>query len=294
MNNLREPILVIGAQGMLGTDLMKALHKKGLKAVGIDCQDIDIRDGISVAHVLPDRQPATVINAAAATNVDGCESTPEEAFAVNARGPGLIAQACSRTGAFLLHISTDYVFDGTKGSPYEEDHPLSPLGVYGRSKAEGERAVQETLPNNHCIVRTQWLYGINGKNFVETMLDLARSRTELTVVNDQYGCPTYTRDLAAGLLDALEAGAEGLLHITNDGITTWHGFARAIFDLAGVDHVQVHPQSTAELQRPAPRPLYSALDTSRFAQLTGKPLRPWRDALADYLKERAELSQATS
>jgi dTDP-4-dehydrorhamnose reductase len=228
-----------------------------------------------------------VINCAAITDVDGCESAPDLAFAVNAQGPGHIAEACLKFGCSMLHMSTDYVFDGLKGASYREDDPINPLGVYAKSKAEGEARVREILPGTHCIVRTQWLYGLHGRNFVEAILDQARQKNILHVVNDQHGSPTYAYDLAVALIRLCEMDARGTFHVTNSGQTTWQGFASAITKRAGLRSVEVLPMTTSELNRPAPRPSFSTLDNKRYIELTGAPLRPWEEALSEYLRLRS-------
>ncbi len=278
--------LVIGSEGMLGTDLIRILRESGTQTTGLDRPDIDIRNVDSVRSAFSRYDPAVVINVAALTNVDGCETNVAEAFSVNGEGPGNIAAAASEHDSFFIHISTDYVFDGRKGSPYREDDPISPLGVYARSKAEGETRIRSVLPDGHCIVRTQWLFGLNGNNFVETILKLAASRQTLTVVDDQHGTPTYTPDLAVALKRLCEVRYRGTIHITNSGRTTWYDFAREILQRAEVAGVRVEPIPSTKLDRPAPRPAYAVLDNSRFVELTGGGLRPWQEALAHYLDAR--------
>lgn len=278
--------LVIGSAGMLGTDLVSILRESATETVGLDRPDIDIRDMDSVRKAFAGCRPGVVVNVAAVTNVDGCESNVEEAFSVNGEGPGNLAAAASEYRAYLVHISTDYVFDGRKGSPYLEDDPMSPQGVYARSKAEGERRIRASLPNDHCIVRTQWLFGLHGNNFVETILRLASGPAPLTVVDDQHGTPTYTLDLAAALKRLCDLRYCGTIHVTNSGRTTWYDFAREILLQAGVTGVRVEPMPGSKLDRPAPRPAYAVLDTSRFVALTGEALRTWQEALAHYLQAR--------
>ncbi|MBI5569261.1 MAG: dTDP-4-dehydrorhamnose reductase [Desulfomonile tiedjei] len=284
MRGFEEPYLVIGAKGMLGTDLVTHLHREGIGTVSMDVDEVDIGDPDSVKRAFAAAKPGTVINVAALTDVDGCEAVPDQAFRVNATGPKLVATACRDARCSLVHISTDYVFDGLTRTPYREEDPMNPLGVYGRSKTEGEVLVRQILPEDHCIVRTQWLFGLHGKNFVATILNLAEEQGTLRVVDDQHGVPTYTPDLAAALLTLCRAGARGTFHVTNSGITTWYGFALRILERAGLGAVKVDPMTTRELGRPAPRPLYSVLDTTRFVALAGKPLRSWQDALDDYLR----------
>ena len=191
MVKLREPYLVVGSKGMLGTDLVRLLQESGTRTVALDIDEMDICMPDSVMDAFARYQPGVVINVAAYTDVDGCESQPDKAFNINAQGPKNLAEASLNAGTFLVHISTDYVFDGNKGAPYVEEDPMNPLGVYGRSKAEGEGYVRNLLPERHCIVRTQWLFGLHGKNFVEAILSQAQKRDVLRVVSDQRGSPTY-------------------------------------------------------------------------------------------------------
>jgi dTDP-4-dehydrorhamnose reductase len=281
-----EPYLVVGSKGMLGTDLVNLLQRRGLQTVALDIDEIDIRMADSVRDAFAKYRPGVVINVAAYTDVDGCESKPEEAFSINAQGPKNLAEASRDAGSFLVQISTDYVFDGNKGAPYVEEDPINPLGVYGRSKAEGERYVSELLPLRHCIVRTEWLFGLNGKNFVEAILSQAQKRNMLRVVSDQRGSPTYAQDLATALIKICELGPRGTLHVTNSGEATWHEFACKILELAGLGRVRVEPITAEELGRPAPRPAYSVMDNSRFIEVTGLRLRSWEDAVRAYLDER--------
>jgi dTDP-4-dehydrorhamnose reductase len=286
MTGFEEPYLVIGAKGMVGTDLVAQLQGAGIETVSMDVEEIDIGDPDSVEGAFAEARPRTAINVAAVTDVDGCEAISDKAFRVNATGPELLARACLAARCSLVHISTDYVFDGRSRAPYREEDSMNPLGVYGRSKAEGEKLVRQVLPDDHCIVRTQWLFGLHGKNFVETILNLAEKQDTLKVVDDQHGVPTYTRDLAAALLTLCRSGARGTFHVTNSGVTTWYDFALRILDRVGFGSVKVEPTTTSELRRAAPRPLYSILDTTRFVALAGRPLRSWHDALDDYLLAR--------
>ncbi len=288
MTKFSEPYLVVGARGMLGTHLVGLLEEAGLEFLAVDLDEIDITSADSVREAFDSARPGTVINCAAVADVDGCETASEKAFSVNAHGADNLAIACRQFHSVLVHISTDYVFDGLKGSPYVEEDTMNPLGVYGASKAAGETRVREIIPERHSIVRTQWLFGLYGKNFVEAMLGLAREKDVLRVVNDQYGSPTYAQDLAAGLIELCRLGALGTFHVTNSGYTTWYGFASAILQRMGMDSVRVEAMTTAELGRPAPRPLYSVLDNSRYVELTGAPLRSWEEALDEYLLKRKE------
>lgn len=273
-------ILVIGANGMLGHDLMNIL---GGDVRGVDIGDIDITSLDSVRRVLLTLKPGAIINAAAYTDVDGCETNRELAMKVNGDGVANLASVASEIGARLVQLSTDYVFDGGKGSPYLEEDAPNPLSVYGKSKHEGENKAMMT--SDHLIVRTQWLYGTHGKNFVETMLRLAGERDEVSVVDDQIGSPTWTVDLSRAIRALLETGCKGIYHAANSGFCSWNEFAGAIFAEAGLK-VKVSSMTTEELGRPAPRPLYSTLDCSKLVRDTGLRLQPWRDALRHYLSFR--------
>ncbi len=274
-------ILVVGAKGMLGRDLMEALPGD---VRGVDIEDIDITSLESVRRVMLTLKPAVVINVAAYTDVDGCEANGELAMQVNGEGVAHLAMAALETGSKLVHVSTDYVFDGSKGTPYQEDDPTNPLSVYGESKLAGE--LNARIVPDHLIVRTQWLFGLHGKNFVETMLQLAGEKKELAVVDDQVGSPTWTVDVSLAIRALIEKGCSGTYHATNAGHCSWNEFARAIFADAGVD-VMVKPMTTGELGRPAPRPLYSVLDCGKLAHDTGFQPEPWRVALKKYLGKRS-------
>jgi dTDP-4-dehydrorhamnose reductase len=273
-------ILVVGANGMLGKDLMSLL---GDSARGVDVGEIDITNMESVQRVINTLKPGVVINCAAYTDVDGCESNRDIAMRVNGEGVAHLAAVTASIGSKLVQISTDYVFDGGKGAPYLEDDKTGPLSVYGESKLLGE--VNAAGNPNHLIVRTQWLYGINGKNFVETMLRLADEKDELAVVDDQIGSPTWTVDLSRAIIALIKADCRGIFHAANAGFCSWNQFARAIFEEAG-KQVQVRAMSTSELNRPANRPLYSTLDCNKLVKEAGFTPQPWRDALKDYLALR--------
>lgn len=259
--------LIIGSTGMLGSDLCKVFPD----AVKLTHHDLDITDRDQVIESILKIKPHVVINAAAYTNVDGCEDNKELAFQVNGYGPGYIAEACARAGAKLVHFSTDYVFDGSKKEYVESDIP-DPINVYGDSKLLGEKKIIENM-DDYRIVRISWLFGIHGKNFVETMLKLSGEMDTVKVVNDQFGKPTYTMDLARKVKEIIEL-EPGIYHITNDGICSWYEFASSIID-------NVIPCTSEEFQRKAKRPMYSVLVNTK----TG-PMRHWREALKDYLQGR--------
>jgi len=273
-------ILVVGARGMLGQDLMALL---GARGHGVDIDEIDITSPESVMKVVGDLKPEVVVNCAAYTDVDGCESNTETAMAVNGEGVAYLAMACRDLGALLVQVSTDYVFDGGKGRPYVEDDAPCPLSVYGESKLAGE--MNAAFSPEHLIVRTQWLYGLHGKNFVETMLRLGAEKDELTVVDDQIGSPTWTVDLARAIIALIDNGCRGIYHAANAEYCSWNGFAKAIFEEQGLP-VSVKPMTTTELNRPARRPLYSTLECSKLAADAGFQPQPWRSALQEYLEIR--------
>lgn len=280
-------ILVVGCRGMLGTDLLEelgAVHE----VVGVDLPDVDLTEPGSVVRALERARPEAVVNTAAFTRVDDCETHRDLAFAVNADGPGHLARACRALAVPLLHLSTDYVFGGAGTRPWREDDPTAPCGVYAESKHAGERAVAAELPDGAwTTVRTQWLFGRNGPNFVEAILRQVKPGARLKVVADQRGRPTWTRDLARGLRRILETGkGHGFVNVANEGEGTWFDFAEAIVRSTGAGDVQVAPIATAEAARPAPRPAYSVLDLGKFRSITGWQLPEWRDALDGYLRER--------
>ena len=284
-------VLITGARGQLGSDLVAAAAAAGIPAQAFGSHELDITDPDAVEAALTAftrvatgddvTGRAVVINAAAYTAVDDAEADPDTAYAVNAAGPTHLAQAAARLGLGLIQVSTDYVFPGDATRPYEVDDPTDPHGVYGASKLAGEQAVLEEYPEAH-VVRTAWVWGVTGGNFVKTMAKLESARPTLSVVDDQRGTPTYSADLAAGLLELAAADlAGGVLHLTNAGQTTWFDFARAIFVELGADPERVQPTSTAAFPRPAPRPAYSVLSPAAWVAAGLTPLRDWRSALHD-------------
>ncbi len=277
-------VLVSGSKGMLGTDLMRVLGSSPTAVVGFDLDELDITDRRAVEDRVLAEAPDVLINAAAYTDVDRSEEQEDLAFQVNAEGAANLALACRAARARLVHVSTDYVFDGSDPRPYSEQDRASPLGVYGRSKWEGEERIREILPEA-CLVRTAWLYGKAGKNFVKAILAQADQKSRLRVVDDQRGSPTYTFDLAMALREAAGQGLEGTYHVTNQGSCSWLEFAVKILELSEKTGVEVDPISSEELGRPAPRPTNSVLSCGKFEEATGMKLRTWQDALADYLSE---------
>ena len=282
-------IEVIGSRGQLGRELMEVLARSPHRATGHDIESVDIAEPASVAALLDEEHPDAVINCAAWTRVDGAEADPGAAARANADGPRVLADACRWRGILLCHLSTDYVFDGAAREPIPEQATPRPRCVYGRTKLAGEEAVRSALPR-HQVVRTAWLYGQEGPNFVLTMLRLAREGRPLRVVADQWGSPTWTGHLAPALVRLVERGVPGTYHLTNSGSTTWHGFAEAIVAEAGLE-APVEPITTADYPTPAPRPPYSVLDNRGWRALGEAPLPPWRDGLRSYL---AGLSAGTA
>lgn len=271
-------LLVTGAGGMLGRDLLDVLHDAEVTAV--TRADLDITDATAVLAAVPGHD--VVVNAAAWTDVDGAESHEAEATQANGLGPQLLAAACAAEGARLVHISTDYVFDGEATSPYAEDAPLAPRSAYGRSKASGETAVRALLPDASYVVRSAWLYGEHGANFVRTMASLEASRETVDVVDDQVGSPTWSRDVALAVARLLSADAPaGTYHATSTGETTWFGLAQAVFEEVGADPARVRPTTTDRFPRPAPRPAYSVLGHEAWARAGLAPIGPWRAALSE-------------
>ena len=268
--------LVVGANGMLGTELMRLLD--GRNVTGADLPAIDITDPASVETVLTDVD--VVVNCAAYTAVDDAETNESIAFRVNAVGPAILARRCNEIGAKLVQISTDYVFDGTAPDPYQEGAQPNPQSAYGRTKLAGEWAVRAELPTNYWILRTAWLYGEFGPNFVKTMVGLEGSRPELSVVDDQHGQPTWARHLAQRIIDVVDADVpSGIYHATSSGATTWFGFTRAIFEQLGADPNRVQPTTTDAFPRPAPRPANSVLRHDQWTHVGLAPLPDWREGL---------------
>lgn len=284
-------VLVTGARGMLGQALCRCLSGEHA-VIAATKEEFDITDEAATRKAIRAAQPEVVIHAAAYTRVDDAEAQRETAFAVNARGTRHVAQGCEDAGARLIYVSTDYIFDGKKGRPYVETDPPSPLGVYGASKLEGEREASR-LGARSLIVRSSWLFGPAGPNFVRAIYTRAGEGGALRVVEDQEGSPTYSRDLAEAIARLLSVGAWGIVHVANGGHCTWFQFASAILEETDLKHVSLTPISTDAFQRPAPRPSYSVLDTARYASLTGHSLRPWREALREYLAVEGWLADSS-
>jgi dTDP-4-dehydrorhamnose reductase len=283
-----RPILITGANGQLGRELVFEAEGAGMPIVAAGRDDLDITRSEAILAFVCEVMPRAIVNCAAYTAVDKAESEPDVAHAINALGPEYLARVASELDIPLLHVSTDYVFDGTKRGAYTEDDPVAPLGAYGRTKEEGERRVRD-VHTKHVILRTSWVYGIHGGNFLKTILRLSRERDELRVVADQRGCPTATIDIARALLAAERAAnaacaAWGTYHFAGAGATTWHGFASEIVSAVsenGGRSVPVYPIATEDYPTPAKRPANSELDSTRFAAALGYKSAPWQQRLRE-------------
>ncbi|MBS7009164.1 dTDP-4-dehydrorhamnose reductase [Anaerostipes sp.] len=276
-------ILVTGAAGQLGHDVMDELKKRDHEAVGVDVQEMDITDAEKVRQVITDADVEAVIHCAAYTAVDAAEDNEELCRKINAEGTENIARVCRDLELKMMYISTDYVFDGQGERPWEPDDERNPLNVYGQTKYEGELAIEENL-DKYFIVRIAWVFGVNGKNFIKTMLNLGKTHDRITVVNDQTGSPTYTFDLARLLVDMIETEKYGRYHATNEGLCTWYEFACEIFKQAGIE-IEVAPVSSDEYPAKAKRPENSRMSKEKLDQNGFERLPSWQDALARYLKE---------
>jgi len=274
-------VTIFGATGLLGKALVREWREDEVTALG--SHHVDIRSEEQVLRMVTQHRPEWIILAAAYTDVDGCETHRDLAFDVNCQGAANVAQAAARHGSRLIFLSTDYVFDGNQRMPYEIDDAISPQSVYGKSKAAAEQEIRKILPQA-CILRTSWVFGVDGKCFPDTILKLAGSRDHLEVVNDQRGCPTYTVDLARAIIQLCRKEASGIVHATNEGDCTWFDFASAIVKAAGLK-TRVLPTSSERLVRPAPRPKYSVLSRASLAPY-GISMPSWQNALARYLEER--------
>ena len=276
-----KKILIIGADGMLGGELCKTLPGENV-CIGSTIEELDISDFDRTIKTIKSLAPQVVINAAAFTMVDRCEQEKEKAFAVNAWGARNVAMGCRETGAKCVYLSTDYVFDGEKNTPYNEDDPPHPISVYGLSKFQGEKYVEEIL-DDFLIVRSSWLFAKEGANFVKTIIKLSREKNELTMVNDQKGSPTYTNDLCQIILLLVEKDLKGIFHVTNSGCCTWFEFAQKILDLIG-SPMKLIPISSSHSGRPAQRPHNSVLCCEKLKEKTGHIMPDWEDALSRCIK----------
>ena len=283
----KQRVVLFGADGMLGSAVAARFKTANfddrsfelVESTELDC---DISEKDETIFYLMSLKPDVVINCAAYTDVDGCESNTTTAYMVNADGPAHLAEGCFNTGARLIHISTEYVYDGTKQDAYTEKDPINPLSEYGKSKLLGEKGIARHL-EDYVILRTSWLYGPGGKNFVETILRLADERDEITMVNDQRGAPTFTIDLADGIYRVFKSEIRGIYHLTNSGFCTWYDLASRALEIMGKS-LKMRPVTTDQIDRPAKRPLNSALDCAKIERDAGIRLRAWDKALKDFLK----------
>jgi dTDP-4-dehydrorhamnose reductase len=274
-------VLIFGATGMLGKALMRVWTDDEI--IGLGSADADIRVPEQVDAQIQRVRPDWIVVSAAYTDVDGCELNPQLATAVNTQGAVNIARAAAKSGAKLLFVSTDYVFDGKNTQPYETDHPRNPINAYGESKAAAEKKTLEIVAEA-CVVRTSWLFGAGGKCFPDTILNVAATRPQIEVVNDQRGCPTFTDDLAAAIMQLCRANAHGIVHCTNSGDCTWYDFAREVLSQSG-STTKLLPTTSEKFVRPANRPRYSVLSAAS-SRSRGIGMRPWQQALGDYLQRR--------
>jgi dTDP-4-dehydrorhamnose reductase len=282
-------VTIFGATGLLGKALIREWQRD--RVAGVGSKDVDIRDADQVSRAVERTRPEWIVNAAAYTDVDGCESSQELAFAVNCRGAVNVAQVAKAHGSRLLFLSTDYVFDGLSTTPYETGHPRAPRSVYGKSKAQAEEEIGQLFPDA-CIVRTSWLFGVGGKCFPDTILKIAAARSEIEVVDDQRGSPTHAPDLARTIIRLCGCGASGIVHATNRGDCSWFEFAREIVRGAGLN-TAIRPTTSARFARSAERPKYSVLSPSSL-QRYGIVMPHWKDALRDYLSARQAADSAGS
>jgi dTDP-4-dehydrorhamnose reductase len=279
---MSQKVLITGANGQLGKELVELFTEKGFEVYGFGRDKMDITNQAQVQEVISTVKPDIVLHSAAHTQVDLAESEPDQAFLINAYGTRNVAVAAEAVGAKLVYVSTDYVFDGTNDEPYNEFSPTSPLGVYGKSKLAGEQFVRD-LHSKFFIVRTSWVYGKYGANFVKTMLKLGEERKELSVVSDQIGCPTYTLDLANAILELVNSEKYGIYHISNSGSCSWYELAKEIFKEAKME-IKVIPCTTAEFPRPAARPAYSVLEHMSIELNQFSSIRSWREGLSAFIK----------
>jgi len=281
-------LLIIGSKGQLGSELVIECKRNDFSFLALDLPEFNITDPSQVKKTLADFMPSIVINASAYTNVDMAETEPEIAYTVNSDGPANLALSCDKNRIPIIHISTDYVFDGSKGQPYVESDPVSPLGIYGKSKEKGESKLRSIL-KQHIILRTSWLYSAYGNNFVKTMLKLGKEKEIIKVVSDQYGCPTCAADLAEAVVDISKQITQnfkiawGTYHYCGLGITTWHEFAKAIFEIASQYQnykvSSVEAITTAQYPTKTKRPAFSALDCGLFKKHFGINIKPWQESL---------------
>jgi dTDP-4-dehydrorhamnose reductase len=294
--SIYQSIVITGGKGMLAQAIEKTLRERNLTCNAVGREVCDITSESDVRRLFADRKPTLLVNCAAHTKVDLCEDEREKANAINGRAVRTLSSLARENGCFLVHYSTDFVFDGSGRRPCHPDDPVNPLSAYGRSKLLGERKLQENAPAQWLILRTAWLYGRGGPNFPRTIVERARQGQPLKVVNDQIGSPTHTIDLAQATLDLLDRQLTGIWHLTNSGSTSWYDFARAALEEFDLAAASLAPLTTAEWlairPKQAHRPSYSVLDVEPFARATGRPMRPWREGLRDFRRAVAQAGEA--
>lgn len=283
----KKPLLIVGHRGLLGRELMIALQDPG-PVMGVDREECDIIDPVQVGEVIDAFQPRCLINAAAYTDVDDCEANRSLAWAVNATGAGNLARACRNRRISLVQLSTDFVFDGGKREPYREEDIPHPLSFYGESKLGGEEEVRREA-GSHLIVRTSWLFGKGGKNFVDAILEKARTADSISVVSDQVGSPTYAVDLAEAIRTLIERAASGIVNVTNRGNCSWSEYAAFVVKTAG-SNTRINPVRGRKLRRPATRPAYSVLNLDKYERITGRKMRTWEEAVREYINDQLAVS----
>lgn len=276
-------IVITGANGQLGHDVVNQLADGNFEVFPLVRATVELTNRQAVLSYMENIQPDVIIHCAAYTNVDGAEGDRKTAYEVNGLATQYLAEAAERLDAKMVYVSTDYVFDGTANTPYEVNHPTAPLGVYGDTKLSGEEFVQHHA-KKHFIVRTAWVFGVNGNNFVKTMMKLGRERGEVGVVHDQVGSPTYTVDLASFIIELMQSEKYGIYHATNEGVCSWYEFAQEIFRQTGMK-VNIKPLTTEEFPRPAARPKYSVLSKAKITEQGFQPMRNWKESLMAYLQE---------
>ncbi len=278
--------LLIGKNGMLGSVFATGEVNLPGDVACMDIEDIDITNPASINCAIDRIKPDAILNCSAYTNVDGAETEQDTAYAVNASGVGYLAQACRQTGAFFIHFSTDFIFDGQKHEPYFEDDTPNPINRYGLTKLQGEEKIRNIVPENqYLIIRTSWLFGPRGKNFIQRILQLSEEKPKLSVVDDQHGCPTYTLDLARATLNLIEKRAKGVFHVSNQQVCTWFDLARFALDTVGKQSYIVERITSDLLNLPAKRPAFSQMSAQKYEHLCNTNLRNWQDAAREYIEK---------
>jgi len=277
-----QKVLITGSEGMLGSEMCQFYEQAGVNVYGVDIKEADVTKKDEIISLIVSERPDVVIHCAGYTNVDGCENNEDYAYKVNVQGTKNVCLACEKLAIPIVYFSTDYVFDGKKGEPYIESDTPRPLNIYGKTKLAGERNVKELL-KKYYIVRTSWLCGHNGKNFIEKILELSKTKKKIEVVDDQVGSPTFTEDLIKEMNRILKSGTFGIYHITNNGICSWFEFASKIIEYAGISGLEISPVKTEQSKRKAARPRYSKLRNYMLEQTIGNEMNSWEEGLSQYL-----------